>query len=88
MGDRAVALLSLVAILAIGPALLVEHLEKSGWVPEGFSGIHVREDLEGWRAWRWVRCIGQAVYERSLLLKIVAFVAATSAAAVQLGRTL
>ena len=89
MWDVAVAGLSLFTVVTLGPTLLVTKLERRGWHRLGSSGKLVYVGAEsGWRAWRLTFRTADWIDTHEMALRILAFIAAGSAAGIQLIRSL
>ena len=91
MWDVAVAALTLITVLTLGPALLVDHLSARGWhrmPPRGdFPSQLVSPEDSGWRSWRLTAWIANRVDQIEGRLKLVAFIGAAAAAGIQLSRS-
>ena len=92
MWDVAVAALSLITVLTLGPALLVDHLLARGWhrIPTGNPRGPwklVNPKSSGWRSWPLITWIADRVDKSGWWLKGMAFIAAASAATIQLLRS-
>ena len=89
MWDVVVAALSLLTVLTLGPTLLVTNLERRGWQRMGRGGklFYVGSE-SGWRAWRLTCRVADWVETHEVALRVSAFIAAGSAAGIQLVRSL
>ena len=94
MWDVLVAALSLAAVFTLGPALLVDHLVRRGWeVRRARPGHHdilysTEHRGRGWGSWRFTRVTAGWIHRSDGRLRVFAFIAAASAAGVQLARSL
>ena len=94
MWDVLVAALSLATVVTLGPALFVDHLVRRGWeVRRARPGhAYVLYSTEhrgrGWGSWRFTRVTAGWVHRSDGGLRVFAFIAAASAAGVQLVRSL
>ena len=90
MWDVAVAGLSLFTVVTLGPTLLVaKYLERRGWQRLGRSGrlFYVGSE-SGWQAWQLTFRTADWIDRHEVALRILAFIAAGSAAGIQLIRSL
>ena len=89
--DIAVGALSLLTVLTLGPTLVVASLLRRGWQRVGpddtlwYLGAAVQS---GWASWRITAPVADWFNKQEVKLRLFAFIAAASAAGIQLVQSL
>lgn len=91
MWDVGFGALSLLTVLTLGPTLVVASLLRRGWQrvgPDDTLFYMGAKRLSGWAAWRLTAPAADWTDRHEVALRMLAFIAAGSAAGIQLIRSL